>query len=482
MGKAGLTEIEMNGRILVCFGQGSEIVKLTNYCPDNTKNIYWWAKSNIAVKALTDNAVNWPSYSRFYIENSVVRIKNDLFSKKIKEIVDHHLEGPLQIEWVQNVLAYEIAKRRISFEKLPNHILYSGVAHLYEALQVIDFVKPNVVLIRAGTRIEERAFKIIADAFSIPYLLTERGAFPNSLFLDDINVGSGLLRTVNIPGEIRESENRCINNFIELYKNSQNSAWEQPPLLGKEKIKQKYDIKDGQKIIFYVAQVEDDANMVLESPLFSTNASFLEYIIRAASQVSNTVIVVKPHPKELKNIDTIREKHGVRLIIDREINIKDAFLIADVVATINSTVGFEALIYKKPVIVGGNAHYSHRGLTLDITQSTDISVVTTFIQDPISMVINFGDASNYVQDVISQSSYFFEPLDGLNGPEDFWTRIYSKSSPYRQGCIPDKFLLNAHNFMGTIANLESVSSKSFFEIGEILSQKFKSRFLRILRK
>lgn len=73
-------------------------------------------------------------------------------------------------------------------------------------------------------------------------------------------------------------------------------------------------------------------------------------------------VVVKPHPKE-KNVDTLnwltqaaRKSSRLQIFIG---NIHDLLDAADVVVTINSAVGIEAMLHEKPVVLCGETDFHH---------------------------------------------------------------------------------------------------------------------------
>lgn len=73
-------------------------------------------------------------------------------------------------------------------------------------------------------------------------------------------------------------------------------------------------------------------------------------------------VVVKPHPKE-RNIETLnwlsrqaRKDPRLRIFLG---NIHDLLAKADVVVTINSAVGIEAMLHEKPVVLCGETDFHH---------------------------------------------------------------------------------------------------------------------------
>ncbi len=110
--------------------------------------------------------------------------------------------------------------------------------------------------------------------------------------------------------------------------------------------------------IFFPLQVSNDTNIVIHARKNMKEA--LKQAINIAKN-KNCWLVVKPHPVEpypsyLKAI--IKESSYKRILITRG-NTFQLILHAEQVFTINSTVGLEALILQKPVIIVGKALYEN---------------------------------------------------------------------------------------------------------------------------
>lgn len=100
-----------------------------------------------------------------------------------------------------------------------------------------------------------------------------------------------------------------------------------------------------QKIILFASQP------VGISKISSVFETLLEGLHRAGVPV---VILIKPHPNEDKNYNTLylelARKWGQAVIIDSQISALEAIVISDLVATYYSTVGLEAFALHRPVI------------------------------------------------------------------------------------------------------------------------------------
>lgn len=366
--------------------------------------------------------------------------------------------------WIEqtSLYAHRLAKQA-NVEPNEQVSIYA-TALLSEAIRIVAMLKPNLLLIKAGTRLQEASFRVIAQELGIPMLLTERGAFPKSVFLDPNDTGSEILRPIpECSAEILDNEYRCaVARYIKNYMKTDLSAHDQPSTVGQHAIRSKLGLRQNERIIFYAAQVEDDANMLLYSPSFLTNLSFLTYVASAMRGIKDAVLVVKPHPKEAKTIPNLGSEFGIKMIVEREINIKDILPLASVVTTINSTVGFEALLYNKPVVVGGNAHYSHRGFTFDVSHSDRListEELHAFLKNPLFTNEQIQQKDKYVEALFKHSLYFMESEPGLNGPDDFVERLVSSASHvnYR---LPLDLIAESERFLNAYTQEASLGSRT----------------------
>lgn len=121
----------------------------------------------------------------------------------------------------------------------------------------------------------------------------------------------------------------------------------------------------GQKIILIPAQVEDDASMILGG--FGMNTQTLIKEVRQNNK--NAYILFKPHPDVLSgNRKGLKDEKIILEFCDEIItatSIHSCLEIADEVHTITSTVGFEALLRRKKVVVYGMPFYAGWGLSED---------------------------------------------------------------------------------------------------------------------
>jgi len=134
------------------------------------------------------------------------------------------------------------------------------------------------------------------------------------------------------------------------------------------------DPSDGEKYVYYPFHVPLDVQLTVRCPEFLAQESLVQYV--ANSLPAGVMLYLKEHPASigghsLGRIRDILRGGNVRLIHPRH---NSFYLIRNslCVITINSKVGFEAIMQKKPVIVLGRTFYRGKGVTIDLDRLSDL--------------------------------------------------------------------------------------------------------------
>lgn len=127
----------------------------------------------------------------------------------------------------------------------------------------------------------------------------------------------------------------------------------------------------GERFYFFPLHLMDDSAITIRAPQFQRQEEIIRYIAERVLPVG-AKLYVKPHIaamhafsygmlKEIASIPNVR-------LVDARIVAHSLIRDAEAMIVINSTVGFESLLYGKPVIVLGPVFYRGRGLTTDVDQ------------------------------------------------------------------------------------------------------------------
>lgn len=124
-------------------------------------------------------------------------------------------------------------------------------------------------------------------------------------------------------------------------------------------------IPNNRKVILVVGQVEGDASLALGSPDIQTNT---ELLYRVKANEPDAYIIYKPHPDVSSGNRPGNISRECELACVDEISLQpliNLFPHIDVLHTMTSTSGFEALIHKVSVVTWGKPFYAGWGLTQD---------------------------------------------------------------------------------------------------------------------
>jgi capsular polysaccharide export protein len=147
----------------------------------------------------------------------------------------------------------------------------------------------------------------------------------------------------------------------------------------------------GKKVVLVPGQVDSDASIKYGSPRLKNNRELLEEVRR---QHPDAFICYKPHPDLLAGARSDKPLWlGIEDLVDHLVTEGDVISwieAVDEVHTLTSTVGFEALIRKKPVFTYGLPFYAGWGLTKDwlscerrtATRTLEELVYATLIEYP----------------------------------------------------------------------------------------------------
>ncbi len=224
---------------------------------------------------------------------------------------------------------------------------------------------------------ESESLKEKAKSENLPIKRMEDG------FIRSIGLGSNLIPAsslvVDSLGIYYNSENpsdleNIINN-LRLTREKKNQARDLINLITENNITKynfkvndlKYYLPKNKKIVLVIGQVEDDASVKASKGQVKTNLKLLE---EARKQEPFSYIIYKPHPdvvagNRVGHIPKIIAQQYADLVVETA-SITNLVKRCDVVYTISSFVGFEALLARKQVKTFGAPFYAGWGLTEDI--------------------------------------------------------------------------------------------------------------------
>lgn len=275
---------------------------------------------------------------------------------------------------------------------------------------IIDTCQPDKIVVWNGfTGYVANILRLITVARKIPSAFLERGLLKNSLFIDRQGVnGASSLNDLSADKLDRISLSELeYNNIVQLF----NVAPEIPEPA----------IKSNQNI-FFPLQVQLDTNIIMYSSYKSMREAFFE--IYDALNKPNSSFLVRPHPEELpETAPNIPRYENIRVSTEQSL---DYWLDwSDVVVTINSTVGLEALIKGKKVISLGGSIYSSAGLTSNL--SSDLGLTAGAIRERLIRYLAYLTQSNLLLDKGAKNHRVVAKQ--LDLPADNYNPQTTKNSP-----------------------------------------------------
>ncbi|MFT4775694.1 MAG: capsular polysaccharide export protein [Oleispira sp.] len=214
--------------------------------------------------------------------------------------------------------------------------------------------KVEQLVIWNGLKFRQRIAVIAAKKLSIPCCFIERGALPGTTTLDL----KGINYLNSVPRDPAYYKNRNLKNTL---------VTEIPEAENSVGLPDNY--------IFIPFQVNVDSQITMFSPWIENMFSLVELLLEVEDVLGDSMpnVILKSHPsceqcyQELfEKITKVSKKIFVINDVETSVLIKDS----SSVITINSSVGMEALLMRKKVIVLGKAFYNIKGITLS-AGSTD---------------------------------------------------------------------------------------------------------------
>lgn len=220
--------------------------------------------------------------------------------------------------------------------------------HVDAVQKILHKIQPDHVIIWNGfTGYVANALRKICALDGIPCAFLERGLFKDSIFIDHLGVNgaasiSQIDSVVFDPNAVDAAAYAYLNSCFKLDQHTELEEEDLPEVVGK-------------RVVFFPLQVQLDTNIVLYSP-YKTMRHALFSMYKYLSD-ENTIFVLRPHPEESpeQRLNIPRWKN---VVISTEKSLEYWIRRCDLVVTINSTVGLEALIQHKPVICLGGSIYS----------------------------------------------------------------------------------------------------------------------------
>lgn len=197
---------------------------------------------------------------------------------------------------------------------------------------------------------------------NIPFIVFDRGALPDSWFLDHngFNYDSKSYSPEAWQQQLTHEQEDEVENYLFNLRNSEHTLEHNSPRKTSRFLKELYQIGDRKVLFVPFQRPTDTVTTYFAGPAGSVNGfqCWVEYIAENLPR-EEWVIICKNHPLE-KDLPRV---NGV-LYAEDDTHIHDLIDLADKVLLMNSGVGLISLAFMKPVICASNAFYAHEGLAI----------------------------------------------------------------------------------------------------------------------
>lgn len=127
--------------------------------------------------------------------------------------------------------------------------------------------------------------------------------------------------------------------------------------------------------VLYPVQFTDDSQISIRGEAYANQLAWIEYF--AAALPYGHALWVKPHPASPGDLSVARlsalakRSENIRILHPR-LHAHEILRGATAVLTVNSTLGFEALMFGVPTVTLGKALYRGHGLTIDVSAPSEL--------------------------------------------------------------------------------------------------------------
>lgn len=223
---------------------------------------------------------------------------------------------------------------------------------------------------------EMRAAIAVAEKMKIPVLRLEGGFVPRSSTVDMtgmyFNGKNDFDEICKAQKRLNPPQRAALKKFIKGWKDAGKTKYNKPTNHQRmENADVRTQAPEGKRILLVICQTTGDATMFFPETMVQNKDRLARVVCNAMKDEEEWVVLVKPHPYEDHRglVSIVQEQENANLLLN--VSAHSALRAADAVVTINSTMGFEALMYGLPVVTLGDNIYTRRGVTTDVRDTAN---------------------------------------------------------------------------------------------------------------
>lgn len=295
-----------------------------------------------------------PNLSQHVIDTIEIPFKHKIM------IGDEYIQQHISINSFNNIDLESCILQQKVYEKIGlvmplNNIIKRQIAYVSLYKKIIDNFDPDLCICWNGqVHIDQTAFRDTSKNLMISTIFLERGLIPNSIFYDKEGVNATSSVTNWSIEDYSYTDYKHDYGLIKSYINKEG--------LAVVKLDQKKD-RFNAPYIFFPLQRDSDSNLVTNSKYFKNMYSILK-------EINNTVLPIdihyRVHPEDPQSHYTKHLIFENQMLHERSnVDLEQHLNSSAAVMTINSTIGFSALLKDKLVITLGESLYANKGFTID---------------------------------------------------------------------------------------------------------------------
>ena len=314
------------------------------------------------------------NFHKFTKSEILVIVENTIkfFSEMLKRINPKLIVMQTAGENIANVLLFKIAK------KLNIKTLMINPIHIHNRIVVSDNLTSQEI---------SNNFKETIQNFDDDLIEYDPDYIKDKTFIESVNIQN----TFNFDDRSTKQKishyiNRLQNDPEPIYQNmgkSKSKMFKAKILTNTETKKRKefldkfslFEIED-KKFLYFPLHTEPEAKILTTSPFFSNQLTVIENIAR--SLPIDYILYVKEHPgqglklwRSIEYYKKILDLPNVKLI-HPTVNPQDLISKCSCVISISGSTGFEALFYKKPVILFSDEYYDCLSMVTKVNDLTHL--------------------------------------------------------------------------------------------------------------
>lgn len=204
-------------------------------------------------------------------------------------------------------------------------------------------------------------------------LYFEDSPIPGFITCDHKGINGGLSLERNIDSYLNIQKNEFNKNDLDLTRLFEGIK-QRKAISKKFKSKKNNIYNVRKKTIYCPLQVQDDTQIVKYGNWIKSIGQFINLIHEASKMLpENWQIVIREHPScGISFKKTLLALSNERFVIDNNSDSTDIINRAEAVVTINSSVGFHALLKNKPVIVCGDAFWGFQPISYPVSSKSEL--------------------------------------------------------------------------------------------------------------